>query len=51
MGYIIYIYSYTKIKEQLQCSSYGAKTMKNKREIHIVPKTRSPEVDYPPSSW
>jgi hypothetical protein len=57
-GYIIYIYSYTEIKEQLKyhilthrkihhksdtkmaiimlCSSYGAKTMKNKREIQLA---------------
>jgi hypothetical protein len=69
MGYIICIYSYTKIKEQLQshiltyrkihhksdtkmaiimlCSSYGAKTMKNKKEIQLATATtRSPEVDY-----
>jgi hypothetical protein len=61
MGYIIYIYSYTKIKEQLQshilthrkihhksdtkiaiimlCISYGAKTIKNMREIQLATAT------------
>jgi hypothetical protein len=30
------------------CSSYGAKTMKNKREryIYLLPQTRSQEVEY-----